>query len=156
MKKLMTMMLLGVVLTAFSTKKEPGTTSDEITELNGYRLRDSIVSLNDFNLWVITTEGVFNEKFVAENEAVAKPDFASQLVIAGKVQTYSNSYKLVFKKIELHNGNLEVYFTVRKVRRGHSAEPVAMSVFPKDGSVKKVNFYHDNLLVSIVPVNNVY
>ena len=150
------MVLLSVVLTAFSAKKDPDDTGEVITELKGYTLRDNIVSLEDYNLWVITTEGVFDEKFVAADETAKRPDFARQLVVAGKVQTFANSYNLIFKKMELRNNTLEVYFTVRKVRRGHSAVPVAMSVIPKDQSVKKVNFYHDYLLVNSTPVNNVY
>lgn len=156
MKKLGIAALLGFALTAFSFTHEPVLLKTTITELTGYRLRNSEISLDNFNLWVVTTETVFDEKFVAEHDHVTRPDFACELVVAGKVQTFANAYTMSFKRMELKSGVLHVYFTVRKTRRGHSTTPVAMSVFPKDGTVKKVNFYHDNVLVSSIPVNNVY
>jgi hypothetical protein len=52
---------------------------------------------------------------------------------------------------------LNVYFTVQKegpARDG--AGPVTLVAYPKHPQVKKVNFYHGNMLVRTIPIVTVY
>lgn len=157
MKKTILMLMTGFMLTAFSIPEHETPVTGELTELRGYKLRSNDIDKSDFNLWVVTNEDAFNKDFVPENDSVLKPNFDEQLVLAAKVETYNYSYQVKYRKLEVVNGSVNVYFTVRKVRSGHEAGgPVSMLVLPKDRSYKKVNFYHDNMLVKAVPIVTVY
>ena len=157
MKKMMVVLLAGFMLTAFSTKKDTAVSFERVTELQGYKLKSTEIDLTDFNIWVVTTEDVFDRVFVADNAAAARPSFESQMVLAVKVETYSYSYAVKFRSMTLKDANLNVYFGVRKKGPANNGEgPVSLAVVPKDGSVKKINFYHDNILVKTVPIVTVY
>ncbi len=157
MKKIIVIVLAGIMLTAFSIPKNELPVTTDVVELTGYKLRSNIIDRSDFNLWVVTSEDVFETDFEPEHDSVLRPRFEVQMVLAAKVETVHNSYRVKFKKTELVNGTLNVYFNVK--REGPAAEvtmPVSMIAVPKDRSMKKVNFYHDNVLVKTVPIVTVY
>ncbi len=157
MKKIILMVLAGIILTAFSIPKNelPGAT--DVVELTGYKLRSNSFDRSDFNLWVVTSEDVFERDFEPEHDSVLRPRFEEQLVLAAKVETIHNSYRVKFKKTELVNGSLNVYFNVKREGPAEAISiPVSMVAVPKDRSMKKVNFYHDNVLVKTVPIVTVY
>jgi hypothetical protein len=57
----------------------------------------------------------------------------------------------------VNNGTLHVYMNVRK--HGSTDDtviPLTMVTVPKDKSIRKVQFYHDNVLVKTIPIVTVY
>ncbi len=145
------MALATVALLGFAAADE------SVKELTGYRLRDTAINYHDFNLWVITSEDAFSETFVPEHEAVTRPQFDTEMVLAAKVKTFSWSYKPRFKRVVPGKNELNVYFTVQKadsVKDGN--DPLSLAVFPKSKAFRKVNFYHDHVLVKSVPIVSVY
>jgi hypothetical protein len=157
MKKIIVILLAGVILSSFNMAGTNSPETGTVTELNGYKLRYSLVDLHDFNLWVVTSEDAFYNEFEAENETVARPDFSSQMVLAGKVETVNFTYRVRFQKIVAEGNTLNVYMNVKK--EGPSLQgkgPVSLAVFPKDKAIKKVNFYHDDILVKTIHVVAVY
>lgn len=157
MKKIIVMILAGIGLTAFSIPENKTPLVGEVIELTGYKLKHNNIDYTDFNLWVVTSEDVFERDFEPEHDSVLRPRFDEQLVLGAKVETIHNSYRVKFKKTELVNGTLNVYMSVK--REGAVEEvklPVSMAVALKDRSMKKVNFYHDNVLVKSVPIVTVY
>jgi len=154
MKKIVSMALLFGVLTAFTTNKDSKEDPVTVKELSGFRLRDNVFSLADYNLWVITNADAFDKTFIRSNDTVKMPRFDEELVLAAKVETWSNSYKVMVKKIVRKDDELNFYFTIQ---RGRSNEGNALvTAYPKEPSVKKVNFYHDNVLVRTIPIVSVY
>jgi hypothetical protein len=157
MKKVIAMVLAGIMLTAFSSPNIESPAMGEVTELTGYKLRYTQVDFRDFNLWVVTNEEAFYTEFEAEHETVIRPDFSKQMVIAAKVETYNYTYNVKFKKLEADGTTLNVYFNVKKDGESRNgAGPVTLAMTGKDKGIRKVNFYHDNVLVKTVPIVAVY
>ena len=151
-------MLLGVMmLTAFSMPRKELPAAGDVIELNGYKLRYTLIDFRDYNLWAVTTEEAFNTEFEAENERVIRPDFERQIVIAGKVETANYTYAVKFKSKEIDGNTLNVYFSVKKTGESlQGAGPVTLAMIPRDKTIKRVNFFHDNILVKTVPIVAVY
>jgi len=130
--------------------------NESITEFSCYEIKNKTISHNDFNIWVVTTEPRMNDLFTAGDCAV-KIDFEKQIIVAMKVETLMHNYKVEYKKITSSDNAVNVYFHV--VKQGvHTEEgsPVAMTSVPKTSNTKKINFYHDNVLVKTVPIVAVY
>jgi hypothetical protein len=157
MKKIMILVLIAGVLSSFRDSKEIGPVPDNGRVLPGYKLKSSAIVFNDYNLWVITNSEVFDKLFIPETETAARPDFNEEMVLAAKVETPANTYNIRFKKTEVRKKDLNVYFTVQKEGPGQDgAGPVSLITFSRNPTVRKVNFYHDNLLVRSIPVVAVY
>lgn len=157
MKKIIVILLAGVMLTGFSLPLNNSPVAGEVTELTGYRLKHNHIDVTDFNLWVVTSEDVFARDFEPMYDSVVKPEFDRQMVLAAKVQTANYAYRAKFKKTVLQNGILHVYFNVKKEGPVEDFEaPVSIIAVPKDKAIKKVHFYHDNMMVKAVPVVAVY
>lgn len=149
--------MAGFMLTGFSFPVNNNPTVGEMTELTGYKLRDIRINYHDFNLWVVTNEDVFVRDFEPLHDSVLRPRFDEQMVLAAKVKTINYDYQVKFKRTLVNNGTLNVYFAVRKQGFDELTEkPVTMAVVPKDRSIRKVNFFHDNVLVKTVPIVTVY
>lgn len=130
---------------------------EAVKVLSGYKLIDKEITLNDFNLWVITNENSFNEAFLAESEDAIRPRFEEEMVLAVKVQTHSNSYTARFLKAETPKNELNLYFSLKRDKHFQAeGSPASLAIFPKNKAVRKVNFYHDNVLVKSVPIVAVY
>ena len=155
-KTFLTALSIGV-LTAFTNFTELPTAPDGVKELSGYKVRENLITLSDYNLWAITNDASFDKAFIAETDDVTRPKFEEDLVLAAKVQTKTSSYKVRFIRVVIKNNNLNVYFRVQKNgAAADTASPVAMVAFPKNQHVKNVNFYHDDFLVKSVPIVTVY
>ncbi len=153
MKKIIVLMLIIGSLSSFRRLEEPG----NVKELSGYKLKSKSIVFNDFNLWVITNGEAFDKTFIAERETAARPSFEEEMVLAAKAETSTNSYRISFKKAEIRKTELNVYFTVQKDGPGRDGDgPVSLIAFPRNTTAKKVNFYHDNLLVRTIPIVAVY
>ncbi len=148
------MALLFGVLTAFTTNKDSAEDPVTAKELSGYRLRENSFTLSDYNLWVITNADAFDKTFIRENDSVKPPSFEDEFVLAAKVETWSNSYKVIVKRIVRKGDALNFYFGIQRGKTNQGDALVTR--YPKDPSVKKVNFYHDNMLVRTVPIVSVY
>lgn len=157
MKKIIVILIASVMLTGFSTPANEKYLSGELTELTGYKLRDNKINHHDFNLWVVTNEDVFSRDFEPLHDSVLHPRFDEQMVLAAKVETVSNTYRVKFKKTIMGNGTLNVYLNVKREAVSDDTEkPVSMIVVPKDRTIRKVNFFHDNVLVKSVSIVAVY
>lgn len=157
MKTIILAVLAGIMLTAFSPIDDTTLRSERVTELSGYKLRDQVIDFHDFNIWVATTEDVFDRTFVAENHLSARPNFGEQMVLGVKVETLSFNYAVKFRTMRMDKNTLNVYFGVRKAGPAQNGEgPVSLAVVPKSGDIRKINFYHDNILVKSVPIVAVY
>lgn len=157
MKKIIIVLLAGFILSAFSIPEKITPVALSVKELTGYKLRNNSFDYHDYNLWVVTNEETFNREFEPVHDSVLKPEFGSELVLAAKVETVNYTYQVRFKNIVEEKGNLQVYFSVKKQgNAGESDSPLSMITFPKDHGIKKINFYHDNVLVKTVPVVAVY
>lgn len=129
---------------------------ENVNELSCYRIKNKVVSHNDFNIWVITNEATLNDLFTAD-DCAEKPNFDEKLVVAMKVETLNYAYRVEYKKIESRQNAINVYFhVVKEGERKEDGSPVAMTEIPRDKSVKRINFYHDNMLVKSVPIVTVY
>jgi hypothetical protein len=128
----------------------------ETTELSCYHIKAKTVSHSDYNIWVVTTQGALEEHFIADSCA-SQIDFSSQLFIAIKLETDQSAYKVWFKSINVHDHALNVYFDARRLKSATDAgSPLEMVAVNKDASVKRVNFYHGDVLVKTVPIVAVY
>lgn len=157
MKKIIIVLLAGIMLSAFSSPVKEAPVAFTVNELTGYKLRNNIIDTHDFNLWVVTNEDVFNRDFVPMYDSVLRPQFDSQMVLAAKVETINYAYRVRFRSVVEDNGSLNVYFSVKKEGvAGEVESPLSMITFSKDRGIKKVNFYHDNVLVKTIPVVAVY
>lgn len=157
MKKIIVILMAGLMLTGFSVPVNNNPVAGEMTELTGYKLRGKTINYHDFNLWVVTNEDVFTRDFEPLHDSVLRPRFDEQMVLAAKVQTINYAYQVKFKRTVVSNGVLNVYFSVRKQGAEELTEkPVTMAVVSKDKAIKKVNFFHDNMLVKTVPIVSVY
>lgn len=157
MKKIIIVLLAGLMLSAFSSPVKEAPVAFTVNELTGYKLRNNNIDTHDFNLWVVTNEEVFNRDFVPLHDSVLRPSFESQMVLAAKVETVSYAYRVKFRTVVEDNSSLNVYFTVKKEGPLEEKEsPLSMITFPKGRGIKKVNFYHDNVLVKTIPVVTVY
>lgn len=157
MKKITIIVLLAGLLTAFTTTGYNDNIAENVKELYGYTLKEKDFDPSDFNLWVITHSVAFDKTFIAETDKVARPDFDIELVFAGKVETLNYSYRLKFKTILTKGEEMNVYFSVRKAgpaKQGNG--PVSLATVSKNQGIKKINFYHDNILVRTIPIVWVY
>jgi hypothetical protein len=155
MKKTILMILMIGVLSSFDTVRE--VSPNTVKELYGYKLRVKPPIIGDFHLWVYTNCASFDQAFVAEDETSPKPCFDNDYVIAAKAETYNFSYKIRFRKAEVVNDELKVYFHVQKHGPAmDGAGPVSLITYSKNPAVKKVKFYHDNVLVKTIPIVTVY
>lgn len=157
MKKIIIVLLAGIMLSAFSNPVKEAPVAFTVNEITGYKLRNNNIDYHDFNLWVVTSEDVFNRDFVPMYDSVLRPQFDSEMILAAKVETINYTYRVRFRNIVEENGNLNVYFSVKKEgQAGESESPLSMITFPKNRGIKKVNFYHDNVLVKTIQVVAVY
>lgn len=158
MKKITAIFFAGFMLSAFTNSKEHPILDDNAKILSGYKLRDDkVISFTDYNLWAVTNELSFDKTFIPDSEGVARPRFEEELVLAAKVESMSNSYKVTFKKMIVVKDQLDVYFSLE--REGPSqqgAGPLTLVTWPKNQQVKKVNFYHGSMVVKSVPIVTVY
>src|SRR5205085_9258385 len=129
---------------------------ESVSDLSCYEIKNKTVSHNDFNIWVVTNEVTLNDLFTASDCAV-KPDFDKNLVVALKVETAMHDYRVEYKKITSSENTVNVFFHVVK-QGAHTEEgsPVAMTTVPRTSNTRKINFYHDNMLVKTVPIVAVY
>lgn len=157
MKKITIIVMLAGFLTAFTTLKRVDNIVENVKELYGYTLKEKDFDPSDFNLWVITHSVAFDKTFIAETEKAARPDFNAELVIAGKVETLNYTYRLKFKTILTKGDEMNVYFSVRKAGPANQGNgPLSLATLQKNQGIKKINFYHDNILVRTVPIVWVY
>jgi hypothetical protein len=153
MKKWGILLVLGAMLSAFTNTR----VADEVKEMTGYKLAAKNFSLNDYNLWVVTNKEVFCEIFLPAYTNTKAPDFDTEWVLAGKVKTVHNAYTLEFKRASAGTDYLNVYFRLRKDKNARETdETVSMISMPKNSSIKRVNFYHDEVLVRTIPIVTVY
>lgn len=156
MKKILFILLTGFLLSSFSPAFNHPLLGD-VTELTGYKLRHSEINLHDFNLWVVTNEEVFLRDFEPLHDSVLRPRFEEQLVLAARVETVNNVYRTKFKKTVVANGILHVYMSIRRLgSTDDTVIPLSMVTVSKDQSIRKVQFYHDNVLVKTIPIVTVY
>lgn len=157
MKKITTIVMLSVFLTAFTVRKMYNHVAENVKELYGYTLKNKDFDPSDFNLWVVTHSEAFDKTFIAETNKATRPDFDAELVIAAKVETLNYAYRVKFKTILITGDEMNVYFSVRKAGNANQGNgPVSLATVSKNQGVKKVNFYHDNILVRTVPIVWVY
>ncbi len=157
MKKITTVVLFAAIVSAFTTIKEYNEVAENVKELYGYTLKNKDFDPSDFNLWVITTTQGFDKTFIAETERAIRPDLNEDLVLAAKVETLNYAYRVKFKTILTKDEEMNVYFTVRKAgpaKQGNG--PLSLATVKKNQEIKKINFYHDNILVRTVPIVWVY
>jgi len=153
--------LFSLLLLFFTTCKTPEQTivvpNVAVSSMPGYTVRDSLISRTDFNVWLVTTETRFDSLFSTDITSSYRPKFAEEVVVAIKAQTATTTYKVSFKQMLLQGRILHVYFKVKKeVPDAEDAGWVAITAFPKNQDIRKVNFYHDNVLIRSIPVVIVY
>jgi len=130
--------------------------NESISDLSCYEIKNKTVSHNDFNIWVITNEVTLNDLFTA-TECAVKPEFDKNLVVALKVETALYNYRVDYKKITSTENTVNVHFHVVKIGdHSDDGSPVAMTTVPRTSNTRKINFYHDNVLVKTVPIVAVY
>lgn len=157
MKKLVVLLLTGILLTAFATNRKMPAVPIITKELKGYQLKDNNFSLNDYNLWVITHEQAFDKMFVAEDMSVQRPVFTNEIVMAVKVETVTNSYRVQFARIVESGRELNVYFNIHRDKvKNEISRPVTMIATERNTEIMKVNFFHGNVLIRSVPIVAVY
>lgn len=127
-----------------------------ITALYGYFLKNNPGPRSDFNIWVVTHENAFAEEFIAGQDATIKPDFDKQLVVAVSAETHNHSYRAIFERSVLDKDGLHVYFRVKKERPDAEPGAITIAAMQKTPGLKKVHFYHDNILIRTVPIVSVY
>lgn len=153
MKKITGILVLAGLLSGF-TSNPPAT---GLKELTGYKLVTNTISLTDYNLWVVTNKEVFCQTFSPENNTTTVPDFETEWVMAGKIKTVHNSYTLRFTSAAAVTDHLNVYFKIKRDNKENAAdETVSMITVPKGSGIKRVNFYHDKVLVRTIPIVSVY
>lgn len=153
MKKWMPILLLTGMLSAFTMAPA----DEEVKAMTGYKLAANNFSLTDYNLWVVTNKEVFCETFSPAGNNSTSPDFDREWVVAGKVKTIHNAYTLIFKRSVAGKDELNVYFMLKKDKSAQETdETVSMIAVPKNSHIKRVNFYHDDVLVRTIPIVTVY
>jgi hypothetical protein len=106
---------------------------------------------------VVTNEEVFLRDFEPLHDSVLRPHFEEQMVLAARVETVNNVYRTKFRKTVVSNGILHVYMSIRRMGSTEDTViPLTMVSVPKDRSIRKVQFYHDNVLVKTIPIVTVY
>jgi hypothetical protein len=146
-----------IFLFACSTQKKTPLPPSQVSGLPGYEIRDSNFSREDFNVWVVTTPLSFDSIFVSTTAADKKPDFESQIVVAIKAQTVTSTYRVTFKNMVVQGPDLNVYFTVAKdkpEREGSSW--VTIAAIPRNKTIRRVNFFYDDILTRTIQVVRVY
>ena len=123
----------------------------------GYITNDSVLSRTEFNVWLVTTELSFDSLFTTAITSAYKPDFSKEIAVAIRAITQTSSYKVTYKEM-LRRGNvLDVYFTARREKPEDEGYGwVSITAFPKNQDIKRVNFYHDNVMIRSIPVVIVY
>lgn len=104
----------------------------------GYKLRNHEISFTDFNLWVITNEGAFDKTFMQKNETALIPRFDKELLLAAKVETKNNIYKVRFIKIISQKEDLHVHLNVQREREKFDGEK---GKHDSDGMVDMVSVF---------------
>ena len=128
-----------------------------IVTLPGYTFKDSSFTRDDFNVFVITTEYGFDSLLTTSVVNPIRPKFDKELVLAIKAETPNYSYRSTFRRMELRNRILHVYFTVQKEQpMDENSGWVSVSTFPKDRNIRLVRFYFDDVLIRSIPVVLVY
>jgi hypothetical protein len=106
---------------------------------------------------VITTALSFDSLFSSSTTTDARPNFDDHIVVAIKAQTTTNSYKVSFKEMMIQGRVFQVYFTVAKEKPDdENAGWVSISTIPRNRQIRRVNFFHDQILVRSIPVVEVY
>lgn len=153
MKKYALLILLGSMLSAFTGTR----VADEVKEMTGYKLAALNYSQTDYNFWVVTNKEVFCETFSPVHAAAKPPEFETAWVLAGKVKTIHHAWTMEFKRITTGPDYLNVYFKLHKDKRAQETdETVSMVSVSKNSNIRRVNFYHDEVLVRSVPIVTVY
>ena len=155
MKKIVIMTLLAGMISAFTTTTEPSEPVDAKL-VSGYTIRENMISLTDYNLWVMTNATAFDQVFIPETNFAGRPDFENELVLAAKVQTWSNSYTVKYLKSVRKGEELNFYFTVEPGTAKRLGKSVLIASFSRNPEIKKVNFFHGGMLVRSIPIVNVY
>jgi hypothetical protein len=123
----------------------------------GYSLRDTNFSRKDFNVWVVTTALSFDSLFTSIDSTLRKPNFDEEIVLAIKAETVRNVYETKFKEMILQRRILRVYFKVSKEDKDKEGVGwVTITSIPKDKTIRRVNFYFDDMMVRSIPVVVVY
>jgi hypothetical protein len=150
--------LLIIFLVACSTEKKVVVPNVSMTALPGYVIKDTAtISHHEFNVWLVTTETRFDSLFTSVITSSFKPNFDKEMAMAIRVETATASYKVSFKEMVLRGNTLGVYFRIRKeLPADEDAGWVSLTTFPKNQSLKRVNFYYDDVLIRTIPVVIVY
>lgn len=146
-----------IFLFACSTQKKVSLAPAQVSGLPGYEIRDSNFSRKDFNVWVVTTQLSFDSIFLTTTAVDNKPNFDNQLVVAIKAETSTSQYKVTFRNMVVDRRELNVYFTVAKDKTENEGSSwVTVAAIPRSNDIRRVNFFHDNVLTRTVPVVRVY
>ena len=149
--------MTGIYLAAGNLSPVHSVDPSSFTTLRGYSLKNDPGPQPDFNLWVVTNEVAFNQEFIAGEQATGKPDFENQLVVGASAQTERFRYRVDFLKTSVDKNGINIYFHVVKFKPGQEIENnVSLAAIAKNSAAKKVNFYHDNILVKSIPIVSVY
>ncbi|MCX6316272.1 MAG: hypothetical protein NTW29_03220 [Bacteroidetes bacterium] len=153
MKKFLPLIILSMVLSSFTGRP----VDEDVKEIRGYKLANHNFSLTDYNLWVVTNKEVFCDIFLPAGNSPMYPDFDAEWVVAGKVKTVHHAYTLVFKRSVAGKEELNVYFKLKKDKYAQETDDsVSMIAVPRNSQVKRVNFYHDEVLVKSIPIVTVF
>ena len=149
-------MLAFLLLNAFVADKPSNEKMLDAYDLSCYRMRSKTVSHTDYNIWVVTNKVALEENFIADS-CSGDLDFDNNLVVALKLETETANYKISFSKITRDANAINVYFNTKRLRNSlEEGSPLEMAEIARDRSVRKVNFYHGNMLVKSIPVVSVY
>ena len=156
MRKVTFLLLPFFLLSSFSIERTDGTGTPVITELSCYHIKAKTVSHTDYNIWVVTNQGALEEHFIADSCA-SNIDFEHELLVALKLETDQGTYKINIKRITIAGNAINVYFESRRLKIPvEEGSPLVMASISKDSTVRKVNFYHGDMLVKTVPIVTVY
>lgn len=146
-----------VLLAACSGNRHASASRIGMVPLNNYFVKNTVALPDEYNYKVSVSQADFDQAFgvaATMNNAITKPDFSGQVVVAVMGKPSSLQQEIGFESASIGNEDLNVYYKVKKgSAQSYTSAALALAAVPKSNSVKKANFYQDSVLVKTIPVS---
>lgn len=156
MRNLSFLILAFLLFNSFRVTESIRENAIDAYDLSCYRMKSKTVDHSDYNIWVVTNKASLEENFEADSCANTL-DFEKSLVVALKLETVSATYKVNVTRVTTVENSVNVYFSTKKLQIPvEEGSPLEMTEISRNSNVKRINFYHGDMLVRTVPIVAVY
>jgi hypothetical protein len=150
MKALFAIAILMTSIIACTSTKKTTPSAIGVVPLHNYVLNENTSFSDDTNFLFFGSANIFHNTFSMTKTSIRNaivPDFAAQSVVAIIMKPTEKVVSVEINKATTSGKDLNIYYTTADTTswQTYKQTPMTVATVPKSGSVRKVNFFKDNI-----------